>query len=329
MTHRRLRRAFVAGIAAAALAAVSAPAMAAKITFRVATESAPGADQHLLISKFKELAEAQSKGEITVEIFHSGQLGSQKQMQEQTQLGTIQMVTVASGMPELEAKYGVFDFPFLFQNRAHAYKVMDGDVGKSLAEGLLKGRGMRVLACGELGFRQITNSKRPILSADDLKGLKIRVPNNRFRLQAFQALGAAPTPIDYKELYGALQQGVVDGQENPLAAFKEKTMWEVQKYISITNHVFTPACLLANDRWWQGVDAPNRAIMESAAREAANWQRQQMASADDTLLAEFKAKGVQIDNPKLDGFVEKTRPTWKEFEQRVGTDTLEAVLKLR
>jgi tripartite ATP-independent transporter DctP family solute receptor len=325
----RISRILMAGIAAVALIAASAPAMAAKITLRVATESAPGADQHLLIAKFKELAEAQSKGEITIEIFHSGQLGSQKQMQEQAQLGTIQMVTVASGMPELEQKYGIFDFPFLFQSRAHAYKVMDGDVGKGLAENLLKGRGLRVMSCGELGFRQITNSKRPILSADDLKGLKIRVPNNRFRLAAFQALGSAPTPIDYKELYGALQQGVVDGQENPLAAFKEKTMWEVQKYISITNHVFTPTCLLANERWWQGVDAPNRAIMEAAAREAATWQRQQMAAADDALLGEFRAKGVQIDNPKLDGFVERTRPTWKEFEQRVGTDTLEAVLKLR
>ena len=103
----------------------------------------------------------------------------------------------------------------------------------------------------------------------------------------------------------------------------------MQKYISITNHVFTPACLLANDKWWQGLDAQNRAIMEAAAREAAVWQRQQMASADEALLAEFKSKGVQIDNPKLDGFVEKTKGTWKEFEGRVGADTLEAVMKLR
>lgn len=316
-------------VAAAAFAWFTSPALAAKVTLKVATESAPGADQHLLATKFKELAEGQSKGDITVEVFHSGQLGSQKQMQEQAQLGTIQMVTVASGMPELEAKYGIFDFPFLFQNRAHAYKVMDGAVGKSMADALVKGRGLRVLACGELGFRQITNSKRPILAVDDMKGLKIRVPNNKFRMAAFEALGAAPTPIDYKELYGALQAGVVDGQENPLAAFKEKSMWEVQKYISITNHVFTPACLLANEKWWQGLDAQNRTVMETAARDAAIWQRQQMANADETLLVEFKGKGVQIDNPKLDGFVEKTKGTWKEFEGRVGADTLDAVLKLR
>ncbi|MBI3710321.1 MAG: TRAP transporter substrate-binding protein [Proteobacteria bacterium] len=329
-TTSRRRLIQLAGAGTAVLALSGGPALAqTKIQFKAATQASPGADMQLILAKLKELAEARSKGEITVNIFHSSMLGSQQQMQEQVVLGVTEMITSPSQLVEMEPKFGLFDFPFLFADRAHAYRVLDGEIGKQLSESLVKGKGVRAIAYGELGFRQITNRVRPIMTADDLKGLKIRVPPSRFRTAVFQALDAAPTTIDYKELYGALQQGVVDGQENPLTAFQEKSMWEVQKFISITNHVFTPAGVLVNERWWRGLSAAHRDILQATAGEAALWQRAEMERMESTLIKDFEARGVKIDKPNLDSFVAKTRPVWKQFEAQVGTELVEAALKAR
>lgn len=315
--------------AALALASLLGTGAATAIELKAATQTAQGNDQALLLDKFKELVESRSGGEIKVSIYYNSTLGTQQQMQEQVMLGTTEVITSASNIVDMEPKFGIFDFPFLFKDREHVYRVLDGEVGRTLADALLAARGVRVLGYGELGFRQVTNNVRPITSAADLKGLKIRVPNNKFRIAAFEALGTAPTPIDYKELYGALQQGVVDGQENPLTAFKEKSMWEVQKYISLTNHVFTPATLLVNERWFQKLDPRHQAILQEAGAEAARWEREQVKQMEVGLLEDFKAKGVQVDTPDTSGFVDLTRPTWKEFEATVGADLVAKVLELR
>lgn len=318
------------GVAALLLMLVAqATAEAQKLQFKAATQASPGADMQLLLQKLKELAEERSTGNITVNVFHSSQLGSQQQMQEQVVLGVTEMVMSQSQIVELEPKYGLFDFPFLFADRTHAYRVLDGEIGQQLSEAMVKAKGVRAIAYGELGFRQITNRVRPILSADDLKGLKIRVPPSRFRTAVFAALDAAPTTIDYKELYGAMQQGVVDGQENPLTAFQEKSMWEVQKFISITNHVFTPATLLVNERWWRGLNAQHRDLLQGAAKDAAIWQRAEMERMEQTLMQQFEARGVKIDRPNLDSFVTRTRGVWKQFEAQVGPEIVEAAVRLR
>ena len=147
-------------------------------------------------------------------------------------------------MPELEPKFGVFDFPFLFADRAHVYKVVDGPIGDELNQAVLRNKGVRVLSWGELGFRHFTNAVRPITKPEDLKGLKIRVPPNKIRVAAIKAMGAAATPIPWKELYTALQQRVVDGQENPTNAIVSLSMWEVQKFVSLSEprlHAHLPA----------------------------------------------------------------------------------------
>ena len=304
-------------------------ASAATLEIKAATQTAPGADMYILLAKFKELAEQRSKGDIKINLFHSSMLGSQQQMQEQVQLGVIPIITSASNIVDMEPKFGLFEFPFLFSSRAHAFRVLDGDIGSQLSELLVKHKGVRIIAYGELGFRQITNNVRPIELPDDLKGLKIRVPSSKFRIAVFQALGAAPTVIDYKELYGALQQGVVDGQENPLSAFKEKSMWDVQKYISITNHVFTPVTLLVNEKWWEALPKPERDLLQTAAHDAALFERSEMARMDEELLKDFQARGVKVNHPNLDAFIEKTKPVWAQFELMVGADLLEAAQKAR
>lgn len=305
------------------------PAVAQKVSFRLATEMGKGEDVYLLLDKFRELAEAKAKGRIEVKFFGGGILGTQRQLQEQVQLGTLDAIGTASDLPEMEPRFGVFDFPFLLRDRAHAYKVMDGPVGDELNQTLIKNKGVRVLAYGELGFRHVTNNSRPIVKPDDLRGLKIRVPSNRIRIAAFKALGGAPTPIPYKELYTSLQQKVVDGQENNLFPLKGLSLWEVQKYLSLTYHVFTPAYLLVNERWWQGLPADVQGVLREAAGEAQAWQRREMERMDREILDQAKARGMHVNDADTAAFSLATRPIWAEFSERVGKEMVDRVLATR
>jgi tripartite ATP-independent transporter DctP family solute receptor len=292
---------------------VGAPVSAQSLSMRIATETAKGEDTALMIEYFKESLERLSKGAIKVNDFYGGTLGNQRQLQEQVQLGTLEVMATGSDMIELNPKYQIFDLPFLIKDRAHAFRVLDGEVGKSLADSTLSTKGVRVLAYGELGFRQITNRVRPILAPKDLQGLKIRVPPNKVRLAAFKALGAAATPVPYKELYTSLQQGVVDGQENPLFSIAALSLWDVQKYVSLTNHVFTPSYLIANDKWFQGQSAENRELILRAAGEAQAKQRATLASGEADIIAKLKQKGMQVDKPDPEPFIKATESVWKEF----------------
>lgn len=306
----------VIAIALAAASLATQPAIAQALSMRAATETAKGEDVALLIEYFKDSAERLSNGSIKVGDFYGGTLGNQRQLQEQVQLGTIEMIATGSDMVELNPKYAIFDLPFLLKDRAHAFRVLDGEVGKALADSTVTTKGVRVLAYGELGFRQITNNVRPVLSPKDLQGMKIRVPPNKVRLAAFKALGAAPTPIPYKELYTSLQQGVVDGQENPLYSIAALSLWDVQRFLSLTYHVFTPSYLLVNDRWWQGLAAANRDLISRAAAEARTRQRAKLASADAEILAKLKQRGMRIDTPDPQPFIEATKSVWSEFGDR-------------
>lgn len=301
------------GFLFAALFLIGLPGMAQTLSMRAATETAKGEDTALLIEYFKESVERLSNGSVKVSDFYGGTLGTQRQLQEQVQLGTIEMVSTGSDMTEVNPKYSIFDLPFLLKDRPHAYRVLDGEVGKSLADSTLATKGVRVVAYGELGFRQITNRVRPILAPKDLQGLKIRVPSNKPRLAAFKALGAAATPIPYKEVYTSLQQGVVDGQENPLYSISALSLWDIQKYVSLTNHVFTPAYLLVNERWYQGLSPANRDLVTRAAAEAQTRQRSTLASGDAEIIAKLKQHGMQVDTPDPEPFVRATQVVWTEF----------------
>jgi len=291
----------------------TAPTLAQTLTLRAATETAKGEDTALMIEYFKESLERLSNGAVKVNDFYGGTLGNQRQLQEQVQLGTLEVMATGSDITEINPKYGIFDLPFLFKDRAHAFRVLDGEVGKSLADSTLSTKGVHVLAYGELGFRQITNKVRPILSPKDLEGLKIRVPSNKVRLAAFKALGAAATPVPYKELYTSLQQGVVDGQENPLFSIAALSLWDVQKYVSLTNHVFSPSYLLTNEKWLQGLSPANRDLILRAASEAQSKQRAALASGDAEIVAKLKQRGMQVDTPNPEPFIKATESVWKEF----------------
>lgn len=312
MRHRGYH-ALLALFFTSAILLVGMPTRAQSLSLRAATETAKGEDTALMIEYFKESLERLSNGAIKVNDFYGGTLGNQRQLQEQVQLGTLEVMATGSDMIDLNPKYEIFDLPFLIKDRAHAFRVLDGEVGKSLADSTLATKGVRVLAYGELGFRQITNRVRPILAPKDLQGLKIRVPPNKVRLAAFKALGAAATPVPYKELYTSLQQGVVDGQENPLFSIAALSLWDVQKYVSLTNHVFTPSYLLANEKWFQAQSAANRDLILRAAAEAQAKQRAALASGEAEIIAKLKQKGMQVDKPDPGPFITATQSVWKEF----------------
>lgn len=315
-------------IAVVALAAVP-PVEGAKVTIRLATEPAAPDPTFELANKFKELAEAKGKGDIEVKFFPGGALGTQRQLQEQVQLGSIEIVGTASDMPELEPKFGVFDFPFLFGDRTHVYKVIDGPIGEELNQAVIRNKGVRVLSWGELGFRHFTNAVRPITKPEDLKGLKIRVPPNKIRVAAIKAMGAAATPIPWKELYTALQQRVVDGQENPTNAIVTLSMWEVQKFVSLSNHVFTPTYLLVNERFYQSLAPGLRQAVTEAAVEAQTWQRAENQRREASELQQAKNKGMQVNAADVKAFVPLARPVWDEFAAVVGKELLDRIVALR
>lgn len=321
--HRLTATAAAVGMIAFGGLAFSQPAEAQTLHMRAATEVAAGGDVHVLLKEFKQAVESESDGAVTVEIFSGGSLGTQRQLQEQVQLGTIEAVGTASDIVEMAGEFGIFDLPFLFNDRQHAYRAMDGELGERLNELLIERKDVRVLAFGELGFRHITNKVRPIESPEDLKGLKIRTPSSELRIAAFKALGAAPTPIPYSELYSALQQGVVDGQENPLTTVAEKSLWEVQDYISKTYHVFTPAYILVSETWWQKLTDEQQAWLAEAGEAAAQAQRQALAGKVEELAAQAKENGMKINSPDLTPFVEKTRSVWRTYSDEYGDEMID------
>lgn len=297
---------------------------AAAQEIRAATEVGSGGDLAILLAEFETEVEARSD-DLEVNVFTGGSVGTQRQLQEQLQLGTIEVVATASDIVELAGEFSIFDLPFLFRDTDHARRVIDGELGTQLNETLIESRGVRVLAFGELGFRHITNNVRPIETPEDLVGLKLRTPSNEMRIAAFKALGASPTPIPYSELYSALQQGVVDGQENPVGTIEEQSLFEVQDYLSLTNHVYTPAYIIVNEDWWQGLSDEERKVLSEAAKAAAETQRSIIASGTQEIIAAVENEGMQVNSPDTTPFAEATKPLWQSFEDEHGAALIEAV----
>ncbi len=312
----------------AALMAAATATSAQALDMRAATEVGAGGDLAVLLEEF-ERAVGESGADVNVNVYTGGTLGTQRQLQEQVVLGTIEAIATASDIVELAPQFSIFDLPFMFSDSDHAHRAMDGALGEALNEALVEAQGVRVIAFGELGFRHITNSRQPIEAPDDLRGLKIRVPSNQLRIDAFTALGAAPTPIPYSELYSALQQGVVDGQENPLPTIGELSLWEVQDYVSLTYHVYTPGYILVNEDWWQGLDDETRSVLEEAGKAAAVAQRARIAEATAAMQARAEEGGMSFNSPDLEPFVEQTRSVWQSFESTHGADLIEAADSVR
>ncbi|RRH85117.1 TRAP transporter substrate-binding protein [Variovorax beijingensis] len=256
--------------------------------------AAPGNPRHEASLKFAEVAKAQSGGRIEVSVAPSAQLGDDAAMVTAIRTGALDLSAnsqgaVATAVPE----YAAFGMPFMFSTPADAFKLLDGPLGKELSE-KSAAKGMVVLGYWDNGIRHMTNSKRPIVKVDDMKGLKMRTPPDAVLVDIMQALGADAQQIKFAELYVALQQGVVDGQENPLVNFHASKLYEVQKHLALTSHMFQMTPLLMSKRSWDRLTDADRKALTEAAAQATTLQRKLSQDADDKLLDDLKAKGVQV-----------------------------------
>jgi tripartite ATP-independent transporter DctP family solute receptor len=246
---------------------------------------------------FKGLVEGATGGNMIVKVFPASQLGNERELIEGTKIGTIQMSFVSGAIAGFYKEAQVLDIPYLFSSGPVAWKVMDGPFGQEMAADILQKTGMRVLAYGETGFRNFTNSSRPIKSPADMKGLKIRVMETPVYVNMVKALGAAPTPIAWSEVYTALQQKVVDGQENPVATIMQAKLYEVQKYLTLDGHSYGVDFFLINDKFYRSLPQETQQIIKTSAVTSALVGRGIQTLNSATGISELQAKGMEVYAP--------------------------------
>ncbi len=267
--------------------------------------------------QFKKLVEERSNGEIKVNIFPQGQLGgSERELLEGVRMGTIEIISVAAGgaLPSFVPEFQVMGIPYLFQTRKQVYTVLDGEVGKELSN-LMLTKGFQNLAFWEVGFRNFTNNIKPIVKPEDIKGLKIRVQESKSWMEFIKMLGGIPTPISFGELYSALQQKMVDGQENPIATIYSMKYYEVQKYLTLDGHTYEAAVVVANPKWFKSLSLEHQNIIRQAAQDAAQYQRDKLFEMDQQRLDFIRKAGVEVvENPDKEAFAEATSGLYKVLD---------------
>ena len=310
MKRRTLALAAAALLAGLPAAFAQQPAM--KLT--LGHGAAPGNPRHEAAVLFADRVKAKTSGRIEVQVAHSAQLGDDAAMVTALRSGTLDMSANSQGaMANVVPEYAVLGLPFLFADVNKAWALLDGPVGKELAD-RTAAKGMVVLGYWDNGIRHVTNSKHPIKAPADVKGLKIRTPPDTMTVDIMQALGADTQQIKFAELSVALQQGVVDGQENPLANIASAKLYEVQKYLSLTGHKYEVNPFVISKRTWDKLTPADQKVFQEAAAEATAAQRKMSKEADDKLAAELKAKGVQIETVDRKAFVDATKPVYAKWQ---------------
>lgn len=287
-------------------------------------------DHIIMRDVFKKDIEEKSGGRISVELYPNGQLGGDRELIESVQLGTVQVaIPATSALAGFDKRFQVFDLPFLFKSKETAFKALDGELGHKVDE-LLKPLGMRNLGYGENGYRHITNNRNPVRKPDDLKGIKLRTMENPLHLAFFKMLGANPTPMSFGELYTALQQGTVDGQENPVVLVYTAKFFEVQKFYSLTGHVYSATMLVANDDFFASMPEDLWKIVEDAGKRYVVEQRALAEEQEHKFLDELKKVGLQINEltpEEKQLFIDATLPVYDQFKDIIGAELVELAKK--
>jgi TRAP-type transport system periplasmic protein len=322
------RRALTGAAAAAALACLAPSAFAqAKFALKLGHAVNTTDGQHAAAVKLAELVKERTKGEVEITIFPANQLGNDAAMINGVRGGTIDIVSSgASNFNGIVANTAAMELPFVFRSAQHAYGVLDGPIGTGVLNELTP-HGLKGLAYWENGWRAFTNNKRPIRTPDDAKGLKIRSTGNPYHIQAFKLLGMNPSPMAIAELYTALETGTFDAQEHPINVTWSSKFYEVQKHLTISNHVYSPLMLVMNKAKFDSLPAGHQAIVVQAARDAATYQRQLNAGNAAKVVAELKKSGMQIvENVDMAPFQKiVSEPIAKAFAEKNGPALLQAI----
>jgi tripartite ATP-independent transporter DctP family solute receptor len=288
------------------------------IVIKLGNVQAPADIVQTGLKKFADLVAERTKNQIQVQIFPASQLGTEQELLEGVQLGTVHMFEGSTGsvgrfLPDLEA----FAAPYIWRDLDHMLKVVRGPIGQELAERLVKAKGMRVLDFGWLfGNRYLTTKSKAIYKPEDLKGMKIRVQPTAIYLETIKAMGANPTTMDFKEVYLGLQSGVIDGQENPPFVIYNNKFFEVQKFVMLTAHITQNQAVVINDKFYQGLSPEFRKILTEAAIEAGNFQNDLVLKSEQADLDRLKEKGMTIVQPDVKAFREATKDVWKKVSDK-------------
>ena len=291
-------------------------AWAAATVIRLGHVAFPGSLFDIVTTRYaKEVNEA-LKGRVEIRVFHSSQLGTDEQMIKGVKVGAPEMFIPSTIMSTVDQRYGVFEMPYIIVNRAHMKRVTENaQVQKALFEGL-PAKGIRVLGVWENGFRHITNNVRPIVKPDDLKGIKLRVPGGIWRVKMFKAYGANPSPMPFAEVYSALQSGVMDAQENPFPQIWSAKFHEVQKYLSLTGHVYSPAYLMVGEEVWQKLPTDVQATIAKISWEMGDFARSEGERLDKELMAKL-APPMKANEVDKEAFIKASAAIYEEFGAQV------------
>lgn len=309
---------FVFATALAAGLAVAGTAGARELKF--GHVGAPGSLFDLSAGHFAELANQRlaeaglSDWKITV--FGASQLGNDKELLQKLKLGTADFSLPSTVMSSVADEFGLFEMPYLVKSRAHMRRIEKEIFWQKLAPAA-EAKGYRILAVWENGFRHITNNVRPIVVPEDLRGIKLRTPRGKWRVRMFELYGANPTPMAFSEVFVALQTGVIDGQENPLAQIWSAKFHEVQKYLSLTGHVYTPAYVTVGAGPWSKLPEEVRTIVEQAAKDTQAFVYETAAKLDEDLLGKLRDAGMEVNEADKDAFVAASKPIYETFASEV------------
>lgn len=301
-------------VALAAVMALSAGPVAAQ--HKLAHNAAPGNPKWDASERFAELVEEKTEGRVTIDVGGNAQFAEDAEALTNMRLGTLAFSANSQGpMSAIVPQFSLLGLPFLFEDLPQAWEVVDGPFGDSL-KGLAEEQGLLVLAFWDNGIRQTSNNVRPIAAPADLAGLKIRTPPDPITVDIFNALGASPTPLAFSELYIALEQGVVDGQENPLINIWSSKLYEVQKFISLTGHKYEATLLLASKTVFDSFSEEDQAAIREAAKEAGEYNRQRSLNDEKELRAKLEEAGVAFNEVDKQPFVDATQAVYDQWREK-------------
>jgi TRAP-type transport system periplasmic protein len=303
-------------IAAGAAVAVHGTAFAQVIEIKLGHVGEPGSLFQISADEYAKRVNAKLAGKVKVLTYGSSQLGGDKEMVQKLKLGTLDMALPSTVMTSEVDLFGLFELPYIVKDRAHMARIEKDVFWPSLAPEAEK-KGLKILAVWENGYRHITNNKHPIKVPADLKGIKLRVPEGKWRVKMFQEYGANPSPMKFSELFTALQTGVMDGQENPLTQIYSAKLQEVQKYLSLSGHVYTPAYLVVGSKKFATLPADVRKVLEDTAKETQAFVYATAVKEDTELLNKLKQAGMQVNEVDKNAFIAASKSIYDDFGKEV------------
>jgi tripartite ATP-independent transporter DctP family solute receptor len=324
----RLARWFAIGLVAALGWAAGPPPGAAQetLTLRISGENPLVGLDLQMAQRFIEILQQELGDDFEHEFFHTEALGDEVVHMQMIRTGQIDVYPMGSDAIQLDPKWAIFDMPFVFKDRDTVARLLDGEIGQKLRESMREGADLEVLAFGEIGFRQITNDVRPIVVPEDLEGIRLRVPGSKMRSLMFETYGATPVTMNLGELYLALQQGTVDGQENPLAGTVNRSFHEVQKYFSMSNHVYTPVTFVMNGQKFDSLSPEHQELVKRAALEAAKYTRDLGAKADKEFLVMLQeSENNEVNEIDLAAFQAASEPVYAAVAEAAGEELTQRV----